>query len=214
MLSVIGAGFGRTGTMSTKTALEFLGFGPCYHMFELLQRPAHASVWRDAADQRPVDWDALLEGYTSTIDWPASYFWQPLMERYPSARVLLTVRDPGDWYDSMTNTILSRLLAPDSPDDAPTRDRQEMAKKIILDKTFGGLAQNRDHAIAVFEAHNQRVMDTVTAERLLVYRVTEGWKPLCDFLGCRVPDAAFPKKNTQADFEHRFNTGKHSEGSK
>jgi hypothetical protein len=38
-LEVIGAGFGRTGTMSLKVALETLGFGPCYHMTEVFTHP-------------------------------------------------------------------------------------------------------------------------------------------------------------------------------
>lgn len=205
MLKVIGAGFGRTGTLSTKMALERLGFGPCYHMLEVVRQPSDASVWRAAAARRPVDWEALLRGYASTIDWPASYFWSLLMERYPSSRILLTVRDPDDWYDSMARTILATLLAPSPPDRSGTRDRREMARNIILDRVFGGLAGNRDHAIAVFKAHNQRVVDTVPPDRLLVYRVTEGWAPLCEFLGCPVPDEAFPKKNSRAEFKTQFN---------
>jgi len=204
MISLIGAGFGRTGTMSTKAALELLGFGPCYHMIEVVQKPDHASVWHAAANQQPVDWDALLEGYASTIDWPASHFWQTLMERYPSARVLLTVRDPDDWYDSMAKTILPTLLAPTPTDQASARNRREMAKKIILDNTFGGLAGNREHAIAVFEAHNKHVVETVPPERLLIYRVTDGWAPLCDFLDCPVPDEAFPNKNSRDEFNVQF----------
>ena len=35
-MKVIGSGFGRTGTTSIKAALEQLGFGPCYHMEEVL----------------------------------------------------------------------------------------------------------------------------------------------------------------------------------
>jgi hypothetical protein len=40
-LAVIGAGFGRTGTLSLKNALEQLGFGPCYHMVEVIEHPEH-----------------------------------------------------------------------------------------------------------------------------------------------------------------------------
>lgn len=36
---IIGAGFGRTGTASLKLALEQLGFGPCYHMTEVIEHP-------------------------------------------------------------------------------------------------------------------------------------------------------------------------------
>ena len=38
-LKVVGAGFGRTGTLSLKTALERIGFGPCYHMMRSFFAP-------------------------------------------------------------------------------------------------------------------------------------------------------------------------------
>jgi Sulfotransferase domain len=41
-LAVIGAGFGRTGTASLRSALERLGFAPCYHMCEVVAQPAHS----------------------------------------------------------------------------------------------------------------------------------------------------------------------------
>lgn len=56
-LTLIGAGFGRTGTLSVKLALEQLGLAPCYHMSEVLQHPEHVAVWSDALDAKPVDWD-------------------------------------------------------------------------------------------------------------------------------------------------------------
>lgn len=45
-LNVIGAGFGRTGTESLKRALEMLGYGPCYHMYEVLPRQERVDMWR------------------------------------------------------------------------------------------------------------------------------------------------------------------------
>jgi hypothetical protein len=47
-VKVIGAGFGRTGTMSLKVALETLGFGPCYHMIEVFEHPEHVGFWQAA----------------------------------------------------------------------------------------------------------------------------------------------------------------------
>jgi Sulfotransferase domain len=69
-LDVIGAGLGRTGTLSLKAALEELGFDRCYHMTEVLARPGHARVWDDAARGEPVDWESLFRGYRATVDWP------------------------------------------------------------------------------------------------------------------------------------------------
>jgi hypothetical protein len=43
-LKIIGAGFGRTGTMSVYTALNALGF-PCYHMKEVFASKGHPAFW-------------------------------------------------------------------------------------------------------------------------------------------------------------------------
>jgi len=99
-VKVIGAGFGRTGTMSLKVALETLGFGPCYHMMELLAYPEHADVWEAARRGEAVKWDGILGEYDAAVDWPACTFYEELMERYPEAKVLLSVRDPDRWYES------------------------------------------------------------------------------------------------------------------
>src|ERR1700755_877814 len=99
-LSVIGAGFGRTGTLSLKLALEQLGFGPCYHMVEVFKTPKAPGYWEAAADGRPVDWDQVFEGYRATVDWPSATFWRELAEAYPEAKVILTLRDPESWFAS------------------------------------------------------------------------------------------------------------------
>src|SRR5918997_4262033 len=104
-VKVIGAGFGRTGTASLKAALETLGFDPCYHMTEVFKHPGHAAFWRAAWRGEPADWDGLLGAYEATVDWPACTFYAELMERYPEAKVLLSVRDPERWYQSMRSTI-------------------------------------------------------------------------------------------------------------
>src|SRR5437016_10297258 len=99
-LKVVGAGLGRTGTNSLKLALERLLGAPCYHMFEVRQHPEHVPIWADAANGRPVNWDALFEGYTSAVDWPACAYWRILMDRYPDSIVILSRRDPEAWWSS------------------------------------------------------------------------------------------------------------------
>jgi len=100
MLKVIGAGLPRTGTTSMKAALERLGFGPCYHMFEIFTNPDHADRWLPIASGAKVDWARVFDGYQSTQDWPASHFWRELAVAYPEAKVVLTIRDPHAWYPS------------------------------------------------------------------------------------------------------------------
>ncbi|MDQ2671621.1 MAG: sulfotransferase family protein, partial [Actinomycetota bacterium] len=104
-MKVIGAGFGRTGTMSLKVALETLGFDPCYHMIEVFAHPEHAGFWISAWRGEPADWDGVLGGYEAAVDWPACTFYEELMERDPGTKVILSVRDPERWYESVRNTI-------------------------------------------------------------------------------------------------------------
>src|SRR3712207_228473 len=121
-IEVIGAGFGRTGTMSLKVALEELGFGPCYHMIELFGHPEHVELWETASQGKPVDWEKLFSGYRATTDWPACSFYGELMQRYPNAKVILTVRDPDRWYESTYNTIYGmRRMISSSIEDALVR---------------------------------------------------------------------------------------------
>ena len=99
--------------MSLKAALETLGFGPCYHMIEVFEHPEHAGFWQAAWRGEPVDWDGLLGGYEAAVDWPACTFYEELLQRYPDARVLLSVRDPERWYESTRDTIYQINLVQD-----------------------------------------------------------------------------------------------------
>jgi hypothetical protein len=62
-LKVISSGFGRTGTMSTKLALEELGLGPCHHMVEVMQNPPQLAFWKAHVDGAEVDWAEAFDGY-------------------------------------------------------------------------------------------------------------------------------------------------------
>ena len=192
-MKLIGTGFGRTGTDSMRVALNMIGFGPCHHMREVLGDEAHRDLWRAAvAGEGPMDWDVLLDGYASCVDWPTAHYWPELIRRWPEAKVLLTWRDAESWWRSFEKTILPVILE--------STDEQSMGLGLIREKVFGGRADDRDHAIAVYEANVARVKAEVPAERLLVYPVGSGWAPLCDFLGVPVPDAPFPRTNSTAEF--------------
>lgn len=203
MVKVIGAGFGRTGTASLKGALEYLGFGPCYHMFEIIARPELGEPWSRAVDGESVDWKNVFEGFQSTVDFPGCLFYQQLMDTFPDAKVILTVRDPERWYDSVYNTIYQ--YAKDVPDDPRYRAGEAFnafmptIKKMIWRNVFDDRFEERDYAIQKFHEHTAEVQRTVPADRLLTYRVGEGWEPLCEFLGVEVPDEEFPHINESAN---------------
>lgn len=194
-MKVIGAGFGRTGTLSIKAALEELGFGPCYHQFELGKNPAHRKMWIDAARGKPVDWKELFKDYQATVDWPGCTYYKELMEAFPEAKVLLSVRDPEKWYESTLLSIYSLVKVRQDLREA-AGDQRKPPEDPIWDGTFSGRFEDREYAIQVFNRHNEEVKRYVPPDRLLVYEVKEGWEPLCEFLGVEVPEGKpFPRKN-------------------
>jgi Sulfotransferase domain len=209
-MQVIGAGFGRTGTMSLKAALEQVGCGPSFHMIDLVRRPSLLPDWQAAAAGERVDWAEVLEGWQSTVDWPGCTFWEQLAETWPDAPVLLSVREPEAWYRSCLNSIHEakemalRGELEGGSEDAPDPAVIEMINDLIWNGTFHGRFLEKDYALAVFEQHNEDVRRKVPADRLLVYEISEGWEPLCAFLGVPIPDGPMPHLNDTASFRSMF----------
>jgi hypothetical protein len=196
MVDVIGVGFGRTGTLSLKGALERLGFGPCEHMEDVLARPERIEQW--AAAGAGSDWDAIYQGYRSTVDWPGARFWRELADHYPSAPMVLTVRDPRKWYESADIALYQPFV--NAPDGTGVARMRAMLGSVIWDGQFDGRFADRDHALHVFTEHIAAVRREIPPERLLVFDVRQGWAPLCDFLGVATPDEPFPRLNDRASF--------------
>ena len=207
-IKVIGAGFGRTGTLSLKSALEELGLVKCYHMTDVLANLQHAALWDDAARGKPVDWDSLFQGYHATVDWPGCGFYEQLMRQYPGAKVILTVRDPDRWYDSARQTIyMARNAFPRWLKFLNPRMSRfsKMLDSVVWHGTFHGRFEDKVYAIDVFNQHNERVRQIVPAAQLLVYDVREGWGPLCRFLELPVPAGRpFPHLNDATEFQTRI----------
>jgi hypothetical protein len=196
-LKVIGAGEGRTGTMSIKLALEKLGFGPCHHMSEVIMHPESAALWLDAIDGRP-DWDAIYKGYSSAVDAPTCIFWRELAAFYPQAKIILSMRDAESWFESGQATILSPM-AHRSFAGTPLEAFFQKIGPRNYGITRPEQMQDKNFMIAYFQRHNAEVQRTIPKDRLLVYDVREGWAPLCRFLGAPIPDAPFPRANTRED---------------
>ena len=203
-LEVIGAGFGRTGTNSLKLALERLGFGPCHHMFEVRDNPEQLPAWEAAARGEAVDWDAVFDGYRSQVDWPGAAYWRQLSEHYPKAKVILSVRDPNEWFDSVQSTIGPFMTTKRGEHGNDHLNAiSEMCGKFIAEDIFDGQLNVKDHAVAVFKAHTEEVMATIPHERLLVYETGSGWGSLCSFLGVAEPDEPYPLTNSTREFQER-----------
>jgi len=205
MVQLIGAGFGRTGTLSIKSALQRLLGGRCYHMAEVFTHQEHVSTWIAAARGDAVDYEALLHDYVATVDWPACAFWRELMVAFPTARVLLSVRPADQWYASYADTLHQIMTLPPDAVAVPAAMR-ELGEVVVQDRSFGPGYEflGRAELIAAYERHNAAVRDEVPAERLLEFDVAEGWEPLCDFLGRPAPDEPFPRRNDRDQLRAAF----------
>jgi hypothetical protein len=201
-ISLIGAGYGRTGTLSLKSALETLGYNKCHHMIEVIQNPGESEKWLHAIDSKSVNWDRLLEGYEATVDWPACHFYQELADYYPKAKVLLSVRDPTSWFESMSATTLGVIRK--RMQTSKAGQSRNLGIELVVNAAFGGKIDDAEHAIRIFNQHTKAVVNAIDPNRLLIYDVREGWEPLCQFLDKPVPDIAFPRVNSRREFEEIF----------
>jgi hypothetical protein len=198
-LKVIGSGFGRTGTMSTKIALEQLGFGPCHHMVEVMGNPAQLPFWAARAAGEDVDWAEVFAGYTSQVDFPGASVWHELSIAFPDAKVIHTERPEDAWWASYSATIGKFFEHRESiPLPPPVAAVFETMDKLLAQGIFGGL--DRDRSIAAYRRNNEKVRATIPAERLLVFSPADGWEPLCGFLGVEAPATDFPRSNARDEF--------------
>lgn len=196
-LKIIGAGFGRTGTYSLKTALEMLGFGPCHHMSEVIDSKEQTRLWSDVAAGRP-DYAAIFAGYRSAVDFPVAAYWQEVLATMPEAKVILSVRDPQDWYGSFSQTILPLILDKAS---WPNERRAwfGMLEEVIVGKALQGRT-DREGILSAYRENAEAVKALVKEGRALEFRPTDGWAPLCAFLGVDAPDDPYPRTNARAEF--------------
>lgn len=200
MLEVIGAGFGRTGTHSLGLALEKLGFSPCYNLQEVVKNPEHTETWNNAIDGKPIDWHYLFSSYKSSVEWPGAYFFKELVQHFPNAKVILTVREPEAWYESAGKTIFEGLELSAYNPDTLKREKSRLHRRLILERTFEGRYHEKEFAIDVYRRHNERVTKTVPEERLLRFDIRDGWEPLCEFLQKPISKEPFPWLNERTAF--------------
>ena len=213
-LQVIGAGWGRTGTESLKIALEELGFDRCYHGFDLFNDGRKLQFWKELGATGTTDFEALFNGYQACVDFPAAYYYRQLLKQYPEAKIILTVRDPSKWYDSAANTIFKK---PDPVKFPILKWLGRVSKKLnyipqiyyhiqtfLFQEAFHGQIENKEAMMMLFEQWNEEVKRTVPANQLLVYEISQGWEPLCQFLNLPVPSTPFPQTNKKEAFQKRI----------
>lgn len=216
-LELIGAGMPRTGTLSQKEALEMLGFAPCYHWVNILADLDSVEVWNRAIDGEGP-WDEVFGDFKATVDWPGGFFWRELMEAYPEAKVLLSVRDPEAWEPSFRETVwdmghgdalIHHLSSARAKVDPRWARYVQLVDRMFWspEGTFAAGHATPGQLMEGFVKHNEEVNRVVPPERLLVWEVKEGWEPLCEFLGVEVPDQPMPHANDRETFLGRVIDG-------
>ncbi|CZT15716.1 uncharacterized protein RCC_01550 [Ramularia collo-cygni] len=209
-MEVLSLGFSRTGTLSMREALDILGYPNPYHFSSFYDNVRECDMWRDLIASKfegkgpPVtkeDFDGLLGHCGAVTDIPCHLFAEELMEFYPDAKVVLVERDIDSWFKSWCG-FLDNALSPGLPTLAESDP--EMGGRIVglgnaCVKIQCGDTLDLEEAKArskeVYRKHYALVRSLAEEGRILEYRLGDGWKPLCDFLGKEVPDVPFPRVN-------------------
>ncbi|PAA60921.1 hypothetical protein BOX15_Mlig007040g1, partial [Macrostomum lignano] len=207
----IGAGLMRTGTNSQMKALEILLGGRCYHMEVIIEEKRHhLKLWLKAATEGLTKElaDEMLSEFRACTDFPAAHFYSELMQIYPEAKFILSLREPERWVQSVRATVYKAQSAGKHilPPIAWLIGFNYMDK--LQTAMFPRMGMNpgvSDQELAVaFDRHTEAVIRTIPKERLLVFRVTDGWEPLCKFLNVPVPDVPFPCVNDTKEFQRKI----------
>ena len=138
--------------------------------------------------------------------WAAASFFRELSSAYPSAIVVLSVRDPNEWWRSISTTAFEALQSEPDLSDPMARALQRTREFTlrVLDARFTPDWNDETAAKEAFARHNEAVRDEIPAGRLVEWRSGDGWEPLCEALGVAVPDEPFPHANKGDEFRTRL----------
>ncbi len=194
---MVGAGLGRTATLSQKAAIEHLVGGRCHHMMEV-REPDEIDRWRRVAEGETGLLEQIMAGYTATVDWPAAAFWRELSEAHPDAIILLsTRRSAEEWWRSASRTIFLRIDQDDISQSFRDMWRALAASRFTPDYL------DAEQAMAAYERHNAEVRAQAPPGRLVEWQPGDGWGPICAALGMPEPGIPFPESNSTGEFRQR-----------
>lgn len=126
-----------------------------------------------------------------------------LVDAFPNAVILHTERPEDEWWASYSKTIGKFFaLREGLPLPPPIAEIFATMDKVVVKDVFGGL--DRETSVAAYRRNNAKVRESVPADRLLVFTPTDGWAPLCAFLGVPVPATDFPRSHARDAFWAHF----------
>ncbi|KAH6699995.1 hypothetical protein BKA64DRAFT_655494 [Cadophora sp. MPI-SDFR-AT-0126] len=211
-MEILALGVSRSGTDSLKHALEVLGYEKVYHGFDLLAAPEQLPFWREATKAKfeggkkftRDDWDRIFGNCRAISDLPAIMFAKELIEAYPEAKIILSTRDLDAWHRSVALSI-----------DANAHDKVRHFMQLFHPLTFQYTVLTKIYHMFfrgdfknqgrnVYEEYNAMIRGLAPKDRFLEYHVSEGWEPLCEFLGKDVPKREMPNENSGKVFQGRF----------
>lgn len=217
-------GAARTGTASLMKALQILGYSNVHHGWDacesedlqwqwpILDRANDATfpnlpTYRGTPFSR-TEWDQVFGKYDAVSD-IASFYAESLIPAYPEAKVILVERDIDSWHKSMVPVV-----------QASTKPRYRAfvtkfsnftgftSGPVCFRMQQGWTRSDSPNDVvknlrSAYIRHNKYVREKVPAEQLLDYKLSDGWEPLCRFLGKQVPAEPFPFVNDSAEYKAR-----------
>lgn len=243
-MKVLVIGMMRTGTLSTpsvpewnsrsklipgdlgmQTALEQLGYGPCYHMVSNFQNPMECEMWTEAFNAKfhdkgrkysKKDWDQLLGHCQAVADVPTAAFIPELHEAYPDAKVIIVQRDPEKWFASCRQTVMYFAGSKSFPGslempilyylDPWLCRRMAPMMGVLFTSLFGSETKDpvkvKENWIQGYNKLYDEVRSVVPEGQRLEFSLDQGWEPLCKFLGKdEVPKTPFPHVHDSENFQ-------------
>ena len=214
-MKIICAGLNKTGTKSLAKALRILGFT----VFDLDEHEHfHVDQWYNIYfEGKSPDFASMYKDVDAVTDLPPAFWFQEIYEAFPDAKVILSLRhDEEVWVQSWVkqNEIIQTLggflnrVVVKWPLTIVQRIRGKQTVfelfNSILNAAYGSVNSKSTVLFKKkYREHNERVHAIIPKEKLLIYNVKQGWKPLCEFLGCDVPELEFPVENVALSFTHR-----------
>ena len=200
LMKIICAGYGKTGTKSIAKALRHLGFT----VFDFEEQTFDfVDHWVDVFQNgTKPDVKRIYQNADACTDMPGCFFFEEILEAFPDCKVILSVREEESWMESLVRQMDSgyALRSKTRTMLSPTARKLDYVLDSFLNAAIGSFNSKSTYVIRKrYCIHNHRVKSIVPADKLLVYNVNDGWKPLCDFLECDVPTVAFPHENIKAE---------------